>query len=213
MGSDDEREDQPKTFDEGRAELEHRSPEEKARAVTELIRKASATSAVTSMQPFPLVDVVILTPLQHRMVRAIAGVYGVQLDAASLRRVFRVIRGPIVAVQTLIALSKFAEVIPFVSEALSASLAYAFTHAIGEVSGQYFSRRSTRVDELESRVVTLSTQEFEEAFRVKRSELEAIFRDPDTRRQIRELKRERRQEKIDVDEEAQRMDAILRRAH
>jgi hypothetical protein len=91
VGSDEEREDQPKTFEEDRAQLEHRRPEEKARAVGELIRKASATSAVTSTQPFPLVDVAILTPRRERRKEKIdideeAPEDGRDLETRSLRR-------------------------------------------------------------------------------------------------------------------------------
>jgi hypothetical protein len=78
------------------------------------------------------------------------------------------------------------------------------------VSDQYLSKRNLRVEELGSRLEAISKAQFEESFRLRRAELKAVFRDPETRRRIGELKKERREGKIDEGEQARRMDEILR---
>ena len=173
------------------------------------IRKTSATAAVAVLQPLPLVNIATLTPLQHRMVRSIGRIHGCHLDDAAVRRMFRAVRSPIIASQTTIFLAKIVQAIPFFPEAVSVSLAYALTQAVGEVSDQYLSQRGMRVEEMKPRLEAISKERFAEAFRVKRDELSAVFRDPATRRQIAELKKARRDGKIDDAAEAQRMDAIL----
>src|SRR5271165_5992026 len=80
-------------------QLERASAAEKRRAVEELVRKTSATAAMTTLQPLPVLDVAILTPLQHRMVRSTGRGYGRRLDDKIVRRMFRAVRRRIVATQ------------------------------------------------------------------------------------------------------------------
>lgn len=190
-------------------EFEHASAAEKARAVAEQISKTSAAAAASALQPVPFVDAVILPPMQHHMVRSIGLIHGCHLDDSAVRRMFREMRRPIIAAQATIAVAKIVQVIPFVPEALAVSIAYALTHAIGEVSDHYLSKPGMRVEEMKPRFAVISKERFGEAFRVKRDELRALFRRPEIRRQIGELKKAHREGKIDEGEEARRMDAIL----
>lgn len=186
------------------------SSEEKARAGAKLIRKTSARAAVITLQPVPFADAVILPPIHHHMVRAIARIHGCHLDDRTERRMFRAIRSPMLASQTTIAVAKLIQMIPFAPEAIAVSVAYALTHAIGEASDQYLSSRDVPVDEMKARFETIYKERFGQAFRVKRDQLDALFRRPETRKKIEELSKAHRDGKLDEAEEAQRMDAILR---
>jgi uncharacterized protein (DUF697 family) len=189
-------------------QLAHASSEVKTAAVRDLIRKTSATAAATALQPVPALDVAILTPLQHRMVHSIGLIRGWQLEDEQVKRMFRAVRQPIVVSQTTLVAVKLVQWIPGVPEVFAASLAYALTFAIGEVSDQYLSRPFP-VGELKSRMEEVSRERFAVALQVKRDELRSLFRDPETRGQVKELTRSRREGKIDDDEVVRRMDAIL----
>jgi uncharacterized protein (DUF697 family) len=189
-------------------QLARGSVEEKTAAVDDLIRKTSAIAAVTALQPVPALDIAILTPLQRRLVRSIGLIRGCHLQEEELNRMFRAVRRPIAVSQTMLVTAKLVQFIPWVPEIFAVSLAYALTCAIGEVSDEYLSH-PIPVDQLRSRMEEISSERFATALKVKRDELRALFRDPETRRRIKELKAARRDGKIDEDEVVRRMDALV----
>jgi uncharacterized protein (DUF697 family) len=191
-------------------DLEHASAEEKKQYVEELIRKTSATAAVSALQPVPVLDVAILTPLQHRLVRSIGLVHGLCLDDEQVRLIFREVRAPVVATQTALVATKLLQWIPWVPEIIAVSLAYAITFAIGQVSDEYFTQSGMSLDELKSRLEGVSKERFAEAVRAKQKEVRALVRNPETRRRVKELRKELHAGTIDEEEETRRLDAILR---
>jgi uncharacterized protein (DUF697 family) len=190
-------------------ELEHASAEAKASTASQLIRMASAVATVSTMQPLPFVDIVLLTPMQVRMVQDIGLIHGYRLDEKTVRQTFRPALPRILACQAKIALSKCIPV-PAIPGAYADTVAYALTHAIGEASDRYFLlQRTTAPDQMKPRFEAIYRGTFERAFRLKRDEMKATFRSPEVRRQVKELKKAQRAGKIDEGEEARRMDAIL----
>jgi uncharacterized protein (DUF697 family) len=198
------------TFDPSRVEqLDRASAAERTGAVAELIRKTSATAAVAAMQPFPLVDAAILTPLQHRLVRSIARIRRCRLDDDDIKGMFRAVRGPIVASQATIAGAKVFLLVPFFPAAVGVSLAYALTHAIGEVTDEYLSQPGMEVEDMKPRLAVVSKRRFRQVLHVKRAQVRAMFSEPQTRRKIRELGKAARAGQIGPAEEVRQMDALL----
>jgi uncharacterized protein (DUF697 family) len=183
--------------------------EEKARAARDLIHKTSTTAAVSALQPIPVLDAAILTPLQHRMVRSLGVIRGARLEPEQVKCMFRAVKRPIVLSQTMLAVAKLVQFIPWAPEVFALSLAYALTFAIGQVSDEYLARKDIPTEELSSRLTEISKERFTAAFEVKRDEVRALFRDPETRRRIGELRKAHRKGTIDDEEVARRMDAIL----
>jgi uncharacterized protein (DUF697 family) len=190
------------------AQLARGSSEEQNAAIQDLIQKTSATAAVTALQPVPVLDAAILTPIQHRLVHTIGLIRGCHLEDDQVKRMFRAIRRPIVVSQTMLVATKVLQWIPWVPEIFAASLAYALTYAIGQVTDEYL-LRPTRVEELSSRLEDVARERFTVAARMKRDELRALLRDPETRGRIKTLAKEHRAGKLDEDEMVRRMDAIL----
>jgi uncharacterized protein (DUF697 family) len=87
------------------------------------------------VQPVPLLDIALLAPIQIAMVQSIGQVHGHKLDAKSVVEMLATFGGSIV---TRSVLGSVVKVIPVFGWAASASMAYAMTYAIGEVSHCYF---------------------------------------------------------------------------
>src|SRR5690606_33637516 len=57
-----------------------RTEEERERVATEVIRVCSIGAAAVVVQPLPMLDIALLTPIHVAMVKAIGGIYGYTLD-------------------------------------------------------------------------------------------------------------------------------------
>lgn len=186
------------------------SPGERARAVAELIRTSSSAAAVVALQPIPFVDVATLTPMQRRMVQSIALVHGYALDDAGVRDMFRTFRQRIMASHLTMAAAKLIPLVPVIPTAFAVSVAYALTCALGEASHRYFVARKLIPDEeMKTSLDVIYRDTLERAFRAKRNELRALFRDPRVRREIDALKKARRDGKIGEVEAERRMEEVL----
>lgn len=108
---------------------------EKLRAVRDVTIVCSVAAAAVTVQPVPLLDLALLAPIHIGMVQAIGQVHGHRLDAKSVVEVLATFGGAIV---TRSVLGSVVKVIPVFGWAASASMAYAMTYAIGEVSHCYF---------------------------------------------------------------------------
>jgi uncharacterized protein (DUF697 family) len=108
---------------------------EKLRAVRDVTIVCSVAAAAVTVQPVPLLDLALLAPVHIALVQAIGQVHGHKLDAKSVVEVLATFGGSIV---TRSVLGSVVKVIPVFGWAASASMAYAMTYAIGEVSHCYF---------------------------------------------------------------------------
>lgn len=122
-------------------------PEERREAVRDVIKVCSIASAAVAVQPVPLVDTALLAPIQIAMVQGIGRIHGHRLDKKSVLEILSTLGASIVAQNVIMAAAKF---VPFLGWAVSISMAYALTYAIGEVSDYYFrSGRGVSSDELQ----------------------------------------------------------------
>lgn len=141
--------------------------EEREEAVREVIAVCSLASSAVSIQPFPLVDVALITPIQIGMVQAIGRVHDHDLDRKSVLEILTTLGASIVAQNAMMAAAKC---IPVLGWLMALSMAYALTHAIGEVSDHYFRQgRGVSPDRLRAM--------FRKAYHEKRAEKEREHRD------------------------------------
>jgi uncharacterized protein (DUF697 family) len=187
---------------------------EKTRAVEEAIRVASSGAAILALQPVALVDSAIITPLQIRMVRGIARIRGCRDSGVAVKKIYGSILGGLVGPHLTMAGAKLIPIIPVLPDLVAVSVAYALTHAIGELSDCYFLTSPPPQDhEVRSRFDALYRRRFERTYREKRDEMTAMFRQsPEVRRKLRELKRERRTGAINEEEALRRAEELVRGA-
>jgi uncharacterized protein (DUF697 family) len=121
---------------------------DKLAAVRDVTIVCSAAAAAVAVQPVPFLDVALLAPIHIGMVQAIGQVHGYKLDAKSVGEMLATFGGAIV---TRSVLGSVVKMVPVLGWAASASMAYAMTYAIGEVSHCYFkSGRGLSSNELRS---------------------------------------------------------------
>jgi len=146
------------------------SPEERAAAVREVIEMGAAAAAVVSIQPFPLLDLVLVSPIQIGMVQAIGRVHGYRLEPKSVLEILSTFGASILAQNVVISST---QLIPFAGWVAGPAMAYALTWAIGEVSDHYFKNgRGVTPDELK--------EMFRKVYRDKREEKMAAHKGDST---------------------------------
>ncbi len=154
--------------------------EERETAVKELVRVCSIAAGAVTIQPFPLLDTVLIAPIQIAMVQGIGKIHGHKLDAKSTLEILSTFGASIVAQNLIMAAAKF---IPFLGWVVTISMGYALTWAIGEVSDHYF-RNDRRVDERELKAM------FDRIYKAKRAEkTEEHQADKTLRDKLEQLKR------------------------
>jgi len=125
------------------------TPEERQEAVTEVIQVCSVAAGAVAVQPIPLLDVVLITPIQVAMVRAIGRVHGHRLDEKAVIEMISTFGASIVAQNVVMAAAKF---VPFAGWVASIAMAYGLTWAIGDVAAFYFENgRGVAPGDLKSR--------------------------------------------------------------
>lgn len=111
------------------------TPAERDEAVREVIQMCSAAAAAVSVQPIPLLDIALISPIQIVMVQAIGRVHGHALDKKAVLEIVSTFGASLVAQNVIMATAKL---IPFVGWVAAIAMSYALTWAIGEVSEHYF---------------------------------------------------------------------------
>ena len=114
---------------------ESATEEERTAAVKEVIRVCAIGASAVTIQPFPVADVVLMSPIQIAMVQAIGKVHGHKLDKKAIVEIISTFGASLVAQNLIMAAAKL---IPFLGSVVAMSMAYALTYAIGEVSDYYF---------------------------------------------------------------------------
>jgi uncharacterized protein (DUF697 family) len=109
--------------------------DEKRAAVKEVITVCAVAASAVTIQPFPVLDAVLMSPIQIGMVQAIGKVHGHKLDKKSIVEILSTFGASLVAQNVIMAAAKL---IPFLGSVVAMSMAYALTFAIGEVSDHYF---------------------------------------------------------------------------
>jgi uncharacterized protein (DUF697 family) len=193
-------------------EFDGASAEAKAKAVQDVIRQSSLETATLTLEPVPLLDVAIFTPIQHRMVQAVGRLRGYRLDIKAVQGTCAITRGHLVAPDTAIVLAKFILFVPILPDLIAGAVAAAVTSAIGELSDRYFrGGRTMSAVEMKASFDPLFWDQFRLNYRERRDELKALFRSSHVRRELHELRRARHNGTMGADEVAQRTTEILDR--
>ncbi len=136
--------------------------EEKVQAVEDVKKTCATAAAAVAIQPVPLLDVALISPIQIVMVQAIGQVHGYKLDKRSVLEVLSTFGTSILAQNAVLSAAKF---VPFAGWMVSVSMAFALTFAVGEVADYYFSTgRGASSAELKSM--------FKKVYKAKRAEKE-----------------------------------------
>lgn len=136
------------------------SPDEREAAVDRIVQWSALAAGAVALQPLPLLDVLLLSPIQIAMVQAIGRIHGQRLDEKSVLEVLSTFGASILAQNVILSTAKF---VPFIGWATSIAMAYALTWAVGEVADYYFgSGRGASKSELKAR--------FDEVYRRKKAE-------------------------------------------
>lgn len=167
------------------------SQEEKDRAVREVIQICSAAAAAVAVQPIPLLDIALISPIQIAMVQAIGRVHGNTLDTKSVLEMLSTFGASLLAQNVVMAAAKL---IPFFGWVVGISMSYALTYAIGEVSDHYFRHgRGVPAEDLKAM--------FERIYKQKKDEKTAEHKGNTSLKQRLEQLKEARAEGLLTDEE------------
>jgi uncharacterized protein (DUF697 family) len=174
--------------------------EERAEAVRQVIAACSAAAAAVAVQPFPLLDVALITPIQIAMVQAIGRVHGHDLDRKAVLEILTTLGASLVAQNAMMAAAKF---IPLLGWVVGISMAFALTWSIGEVSDHYFlAGRGVEPSELRAM--------FRKVYAAKRAEKEVKHRgDRGLKRKLDLLDRMREEGMLDDEEYQARKEDLL----
>lgn len=132
-----------------RSDFDDVSNADKASTIEEIKTVCSVAAAAAAFQPVPVVDVLIISPIQIAMVQAIGRVHGHKLDTRSVIEMLSTFGTSILARNVICTVVKL---VPFGGWALAASVSYSLTYATGEVADCYFrSGRGASASELKAK--------------------------------------------------------------
>jgi uncharacterized protein (DUF697 family) len=181
-------------------DFDEATDEERREAVREVIQVCSLASSAVTIQPFPLLDVALITPIQIAMVQGIGRVHGHELDRKSVLEILTTLGTSIVAQNAMMAAAKC---IPVLGWLMTLSMAYALTYAIGEVSDHYF-RHGRGVDPDDMRSM------FRKVYDEKKAEKERAHRsDSELKRKLKLLEQLRADGLLDEDEFQAKKETLL----
>jgi uncharacterized protein (DUF697 family) len=109
--------------------------QERAEAVREIIQLCAAAASAVTIQPIPLVDLALISPIQIAMVQAIGRIHGHALEPKAALEMLSAFGASLLTQNLILAAARL---VPFLGWVVGISMAYALTYAIGEVSDHYF---------------------------------------------------------------------------
>jgi uncharacterized protein (DUF697 family) len=179
------------------ADYDASTPEEKQASVKEVISACAIAAGVVTVQPLPLLDIALLTPIQIAMVRAVGRIHGYSLDKKAVMEILSAFGASLVAQGAILAGAKF---VPIFGWAVAIAMAYALTYAIGEVSDHYFKNgRGVSSDELQDR--------FKQVYKEKKAEKESQIRGNKTLKKKLEALKKAKEDGILSEEEFEKKKA------
>ena len=109
----------------------------------EVIRGAALLAGAIAVEPLPFADLLLITPLQAKMVLHIGKIYGFDVSTARSLEIARELGATVaygVAVrQVMRGLAKLA--LPLIGGLITAPAVYGWTYALGRTAEAYFQRR------------------------------------------------------------------------
>jgi uncharacterized protein (DUF697 family) len=190
-----------RTADERTADPRTASARDADEAAARVIRNYSIAAAAAAVQPVPLVDLALLTPIQVGMVRAIAMVYHQPLGLRSALELLGTFGSSLVAQQAVMAAVKLA---PGVGLPVAVSVAYAITYAVGEAAKLHFQRGPQLSDESLREV-------FQRTFRKQRGAVKHAVKHDHLVGELRRLTEARRSGQIQEPEYERRKRELIAR--
>ena len=191
-----------RTADECAAATRTASELDADRAAARVIRTASIAAAAAAVQPIPLVDLALLTPIQVGMVRTVAALYGHPLGFRSALELLAAFGTSLAAQHAVIAAVKLA---PVAGLPVAVSVAYGLTCAIGEASKVHFQQGHGLTNERLREV-------FRRAYRKQRGAVRhAVQDDEHLVDELRRLTEARRDARIGQAEYERRKQALIAR--
>jgi len=167
------------------------SPEERDKAVREVLEICSIAAGAVTIQPIPFVDIALISPIQIALVQAVGRVYGYSLDKKSVLEILSTFGASLLAQGAIMAAAKF---IPFIGWVVVPAMSFALTWAIGEVSAHYFKNgRGVSQEELKSM--------FDRVYQRKKDEKTQQHKSNTTLKERLEQLKEARREGLLTDEE------------
>ncbi|MEM6786174.1 MAG: DUF697 domain-containing protein [Myxococcota bacterium] len=150
---------------------------ERDAAIADVIHMSAVAAAATAVQPIPLLDLALLAPVQIVMVQKIGRHHGYELDRKAVLEVLSTFGASLATQSVLLSASKL---LPVVGWVVAVPMAYAITHAIGEVADHYFRcGRGVSNRELQRR--------FRSIFRARRRQHAAGMKNPSLKRRLQDL--------------------------
>lgn len=114
----------------------------------EVIKSAAMLSGAIAVEPLPFADILLLTPLQAKMVLHIGKIYGFDITPERAKDILQELGATVaygfVARQVMRGVAKI--VLPVIGGLITAPAVYAWTFALGKLSQQYFESRATGQD-------------------------------------------------------------------
>lgn len=111
----------------------------------EVIRSAALLAGAISAEPLPFADLLLITPLQVKMVLHIGKIHGFDITPARAREIVQELGATVaygmVARQVMRGVAKLA--LPVIGGLITAPAVYGWTYALGRTSEVYFQRKAT----------------------------------------------------------------------
>ncbi|MDL2343396.1 YcjF family protein [Deinococcus sp. MIMF12] len=111
--------------------------------VEEVIKSAALLSGAIAVEPVPFADILLITPLQAKMVLHIGKIYGFEITPERSREIAQELGATVaygvVARQVMRGVAKIA--LPVIGGIITAPAVYGWTFGLGRVAQQYFERK------------------------------------------------------------------------
>ena len=109
----------------------------------EVIRGAALLSGAVAMEPLPFADLLIITPVQLKMVLHIGKIHGFEVSADRAREIVQELGAALayglIARQVMRGLAKLA--LPVIGGIITAPAVYGWTYALGRLAERYFEQK------------------------------------------------------------------------
>lgn len=112
--------------------------------VEEVIKSAALLSGAIAVEPIPFADILLITPVQAKMVLHIGKIYGFEVSAQRAAEIAQELGATLAyglaARQVMRGLAKLA--LPVIGGLITAPAVYGWTFALGRLAQNYFERRA-----------------------------------------------------------------------
>lgn len=157
----------------------NKTPAENAEDV---IKGASTLSAVIAAEPIPLADILLITPVQIKMVVHIGKIYGFELTRKRAKEIVLELGASfaygLVARQAMRQVAKI--VAPVLGGVITAPLVYGWTFALGKLAEEYFKRKKVGLELTDRERKELAARTFDAQYRKAEKDAELTRKKSDS---------------------------------